>query len=361
MTTEPQVRYFLGANSPGGFHSLYDQLIDPEQAKSVYILKGGAGCGKSTLMQRTAERMEAAGLSVEYITCAGDLDAIDAVLIPAKQAAVVDGSSPHVVEPRYPGIVEHYINLEQYYDTKELMPLRREIMARIDGCRGCYSRAYRCLSAAAEIEEDMRAILVTPALEERLAKRAKGILARELKGKEKRPLPGAVRRRFLSAVTHDGPVCWFDTVGVLCGRVYELADSYGIAHGMLTHLLTGILAAGYEAVACLSPMAPGRLEHLLVPGLSLAFVTSSPALPYGRRPARRIRIDAMADSELFQRSKPRLRFSKKVSAALVEEAVQSLREAKTAQDELEKLYRPHVDLKSVYAEGDAIAARLLEE
>ena len=33
MTTEPKVRYYLGANSPNGFYSLYDQLLDPGEAE----------------------------------------------------------------------------------------------------------------------------------------------------------------------------------------------------------------------------------------------------------------------------------------------------------------------------------------
>ena len=51
------VQYFLGANSPQGFYSLYSELIDPETAKTVYILKGGPGCGKSTLMKQVAARL----------------------------------------------------------------------------------------------------------------------------------------------------------------------------------------------------------------------------------------------------------------------------------------------------------------
>jgi len=360
MTTEPQVRYFLGANSPYGFYSLYDQLIDPARAESIYILKGGAGCGKSSLMKRTAEQMEANGLSVEYIYCSGDIHSLDAILIPGKRAAVVDGTAPHVVEPRYPGLVEHYVNLERCYNAKELAPLRSEIMDCMSEYKSCYSRAYHCLSAAAEIEEDMRAVITTPPLEERISKRARSILSRELKGKGKGAAPGTVKQRFLSGITHDGVVCWFDTADTLCKRVYELADSYGLAHIMLTYLLTAAVTAGWDVVACLSPIAPDRLEHLLIPEMSLAFVTSSPAMPYGRHPARRIRLDAMADEELVRRSKPRLRFSKKVSAALLDEAVSSLHQAKVVHDELEALYNPHVDFKEVYALGEVIARQLLQ-
>ena len=51
MTSLPKIQYFLGANSPTGFYSLYPELIQPERARTIYILKGGPGCGKSTLMR----------------------------------------------------------------------------------------------------------------------------------------------------------------------------------------------------------------------------------------------------------------------------------------------------------------------
>lgn len=95
MSTEPQVRFYLGANSPSGFYSLYDQLVDPAWAEDVYILKGGPGCGKSTLMKEVAQRAEAQGLQVEYIPCSGDPDSLDAILLPERRAAIVDGTAPH--------------------------------------------------------------------------------------------------------------------------------------------------------------------------------------------------------------------------------------------------------------------------
>ena len=62
MTAYPKIQYFLGANAPAGFYSLYDQLLPLERARAVYILKGGPGCGKSTLMSRVAGWAEEAGL-----------------------------------------------------------------------------------------------------------------------------------------------------------------------------------------------------------------------------------------------------------------------------------------------------------
>ena len=94
-----EVQYFLGANSPAGFYSLYDQMIDRTKARRLYILKGGPGCGKSTLMRRVAERAKAAGQEVEYILCSGDPDSLDAVILPGLEIAVADGTAPHGMAP----------------------------------------------------------------------------------------------------------------------------------------------------------------------------------------------------------------------------------------------------------------------
>lgn len=99
MTALPHIQYFLGANSPTGFYSLYDQLLPPEQARAIYILKGGPGCGKSTLMRRVAAQAGEAGLAVERILCSGDPGSLDAVVIPELGVALVDGTAPHGAVP----------------------------------------------------------------------------------------------------------------------------------------------------------------------------------------------------------------------------------------------------------------------
>ena len=358
MNALPHIQYFLGANSPSGFYSLYPELIAPETARAIYILKGGPGCGKSTLMRQVARRMEEAGLETEYILCSGDPESLDALLLPQLGVALVDGTAPHVVEPKYPGVVERYVNMGLCYDTQGLAPLRGDIISCMSGYKGCYQRAYRCLGAAAEVFEDQRSTLLTDGLSEKMAKRARGILTRELR-KKKGSSGGQVKQRFLGAVTHAGPLCLFETAQAQCGRIYELADSYGLAHELLVHLLAGITAEGWDVIACPDPMAPQRLAHLLVPQLDLAFLTSTADLPFPGTPYRRIRLDAAADKELLRHSRPRLRFAKKVSSALMEEAIASLAQAKSMHDDLEALYNPHVDFELVEAMATDLCKEIL--
>ena len=346
MTVSSDIQYFLGANAPGGFFSLYDQLLPPEQAQVIYILKGGPGCGKSTLMRRIGGWAGEAGLETECILCSGDPDSLDAVILPGLGAAIVDGTAPHVVEPKYPGAVERYVNMGDCYDGEALRPLKGEIMNCMRGYKGCYQRAYRCLDAAAEIMEDQRSALCTELLSQKLAKRAAGILSRELPRRAS-ARPGQVKQRFLGAVTHQGTVCLYGTAQAQCDKIYILSDSCGLAHELLLPLLTGAVERGFDVVACPDPMAPDRLAHLLIPQLELAFLTALPGCSFPEKPYRCIRLEAAADEELLRRNRPRLRFAKKVSAALVEEAVSSLSQAKTMHDDLEGIYNPHVNFALV--------------
>ncbi len=260
------------------------------------------------------------------------------------------------MEPSLPGVVESYVNLGDCYDHAGLLPVRREITAATQGYKSHYKRAYRCLTAAAQLAEDNRALLLSPALEARMTKRAKGILSREVKKTGRQP--GTAVQRFLGAISCEGELCLWDTVDALCRKVYELRDSYGLGAGMLTTLASGCMAAGYDVILCPSPLFPDRAEHLLVPELSLAFVTSTPSLPYNSRPFRRIRIDAMADGDALRTYKSRLKFSRKVQSALLEEGMESLAQAKAEHDKLEALYNPHVDFDAVYAQADRITNEL---
>lgn len=354
-----QIQYFLGGNTPSGFYSLYHELSDPHRIRALYILKGGPGCGKSTLMKRVARHAQAAGLDTVLIPCSGDPDSLDGLILPRLSAAIVDGTAPHVVEPVCPGAVERYVDLSHYYDRDALQPLKADLLAASDACHRCYRRAYRCLGAAGELRKNMTELLTTDGMHQKLARRAKGIAGRELKRSADSRGEGQLSHRFLSAVTCSGPIVLWDTVAAQAERVYALADSFGLAHDLLAPLLTAALAAGHDAVACPDPMAPDRLAHLIFPGLSLAFVTSSPEQPWPHRTYRRLRLDAMADSDVFRINRPRLRFTRKVAAALSEEGISALAHAKENHDRLEALYNPHVDFAGVCSAADRLAEEIL--
>lgn len=262
----------------------------------------------------------------------------------------------HVIEAACPGALERYVDLSRFYDRAGLRPIREELLATTARYRDHYRQAYRCLRASGALRRNLRDTADCEALRRRLEKRAGGIISREVKGSGG---AGIVDARFLSGLIHRGAVTLWDTVRAQADRVYELSDSFGTAHHLLSPILRAAQAAGQPAVACRDPMEPDRLTHLILPGLSLAFVTSTAESPWPHRAYRHLRLDAMADSDALRAQRPRLRFTRKVAAALESEAVGCLAQAKAAHDELEQLYNPHVDFDGVYAAADALAQEVL--
>lgn len=227
-----RVQFFLGANSAEGFVSLYEQWVDQKQIQGFYVLKGGAGCGKSTLMRQVARQMETEGYSVEYIRCSGDPDSLDGIFIPQKGVALADGTSPHVLDPAYTGATGHYIDLGAGYDRKTLFLMREEIIAAVQAYQACYPQAYRCIRGAEESWRRGRRPLHTEETMAKVQKRAAGILARELKGREEGI--GRRTRRFLSGVTCQGRILLEDTISALCQRGYEIRDECGLSGPLLS-------------------------------------------------------------------------------------------------------------------------------
>jgi len=348
--------FFLGANSPTGFYSLYDSLIDLDTARDVLILKGGPGCGKSSFIRRVIRRLEEKDLRIELILCASDPESLDGVVFPDIQAAIVDGTAPHVTEPRFPAAVERYVNLGVYYNLIPIKAKREEIRRDTLARREPYGRVTRCLAAARALEDDMFDAVLDDGVLRTLSKRVKGIISREI-------VPGhktVLKKRFLSAVTPSGLMCRFETARALCGRIYELSDNYGLAHFLLAPIMDAALAAGQEVYACYCPMNPAhKLEHLLLPGLDVGFVSSSDMYPYDDKPFRRVRLDACLDLERLRGQRQRLRFLRKTERALLDDAVAALGEAKAAHNRLEVCYNPHVDFDGVYREAEAAAELLL--
>ena len=52
MSETLPIRFFLGANSPQGFVSRFDQLDYGDPQWHTFIIKGGPGCGKSSFLKR---------------------------------------------------------------------------------------------------------------------------------------------------------------------------------------------------------------------------------------------------------------------------------------------------------------------
>lgn len=140
-------RYFLAANGFSGFRCYFDELINDTELKRLYIVKGGSGVGKSTLMHKLGEYFGNAGDTVEEILCSSDPDSLDGVLIKRGEntVALIDGTSPHQYDMRYPIARDCLVDLSVGICEEKIEKQLKIIAELIRKKTECYKFAYSYL------------------------------------------------------------------------------------------------------------------------------------------------------------------------------------------------------------------------
>lgn len=340
--------FFFGANSAGKFVSLFEGLYDYDEIRKRYIIKGGPGCGKSTMMKRMVEFYRQEGREVEQIFCSSDPYSLDAMLCREAGVSFVDGTAPHVIEPMYPGVRDTYLNFSDFWDERAMAAQEEQVMGLTQAVGREFAGAFALLSGAKALVDDAMDRVLPLASIEGIHKRARGIALREIPRRRQQPMKeGRLYCRFLSAISPYGAVFLSDTPAYLAEKVYVLLDSYGLAPFLLEPICRQALAAGLDVYACYCPLNPQKLEHVLIPALSLALITEHEEVRWEGECHRRVHLDHYLDRDGLSLRRAQLRESRKGSRQLVARAVDRLSAAKALHDQLEECYVPAVDFSRV--------------
>ncbi len=357
MKNSENLRFFLGANSPDGFYSRYDSLIDRAGDNRVFIIKGSAGCGKSTFMRRVERRVLEHGGVAEEILCSSDPDSLDGVIFPELGVALVDGTAPHVVEPIYPGVVDRYVNLGDFWDPAGIETEKEHIVKLVDSLRDGYAVTYRLLHAAKQLSDEVYHIGLGAVDLEKLARRARGIASREIR---KKGSGGIHRDRFLTGISNQGIQTLWGSVDAICDRVIGVEDEFGLSHFFLSPIATAARSADYACIFCYDPQYPAsKLSHLLIPELRLGFVSFDKDEKVPLQLSRKVHLSSCIDREKRLQKQKKFRFCKRTRSEILSQAVDNLKATKQLHDELEKCYSPHMDFEGVNKRADALAEYIL--
>ncbi|MBR2742197.1 MAG: hypothetical protein IKD89_01250 [Clostridia bacterium] len=353
-----QGTFYLGANTPGGFFSYYGELDRAAPARK-YIIKGGPGTGKSSLMRKLAEAAEKSGESVEYIVCSSDPASLDAVILQSRGVCLVDGTAPHTVDPIYPGAYDEIINLGGFWDKEKLRGARAEIERLSAAIGDSFKSAYRFLAAAKGAHDDMRALLGDRTDAERMTRLAARIARAEFKKKD--GARGKIHRRFISGITPVGVNHYLDEDLASFSRVYAVMDPFKAGGPLLSALAEAAAGAGYDVVCCHCPMAPAAFpEHVIIEELSLSFVSENAFHAFSGEAVRRINLERYVSEDARRQNRQKIKFDLSLYRSLIGRAVEYIKEAKTLHDELEEIYTGAMDFKKVNSLRRASVSEILE-
>ncbi len=329
------VRFFLGSNTPIGFIGTTETLYTPD-GWQVYLLKSGAGTGKSTLLRRVYEQLTAAGEPSEVFCCSSDPGSLDAVRFPERRLCLIDGTAPHSVEPLYWGAVEQIVPLSlcmgHLYDNAPA------VIALTDEKRNLHHRCCEYLRAAASLLSDGRRIESDCLNREKVCRYAQRLAISEWQSGKSKTEPATSEIRFLSAFTPDGWVTLYDTLQALCPRIYAIEDEQGAAGSLLlSELEKAAIADGKLCITCPCPLFPNDgPEHLLLPDLGLAFTISNSFHKVDFPIFRRIHASRFVDTDRLRRHRQRLSFLRRAADEMLREATTLSAQAKIAHERLEQ-------------------------
>ena len=153
MTTLKERHLFPGGNTSKGFYSFYRYVLSQDDAKRILCIKGGPGTGKSTIVHALL-KIYTSLYPEEYHHCSSDPNSLDGVLIKELNIALLDGTSPHIVDPINPGAVDEILNMGDALDMDVLSKNKKEIISLNKEIGKNFKRAYRYLGSAKCIHDD---------------------------------------------------------------------------------------------------------------------------------------------------------------------------------------------------------------
>ncbi|MDP4119251.1 MAG: ATPase [Bacillota bacterium] len=347
-------KYLLGGNTPMGFYSYYDYLIKQQDAEIIYIIKGGPGTGKSTLMKKIGKWAEANGLEADYIYCSSDPDSLDGLVIPKINAAIVDGTAPHVVDPKNPGAVDTILYMGDCWYREEIKKNKEEIISINKQIKEKYSFAYDHLRAAGCLYEAIEKLHKKLVKKEAIEKTAGEIIYSEIKDFSDRGT-GYERKLFASAFGPTGYISYADTIS--CNKKYVIS-------GIGTEFVLKRVAAAfneydYDTELFYNPLSPEKeVLHIYVPELDVGIFTGDALSGVKQDKAIIMDLSHAADKYVFEEYTEELDNCRVAMERQSEEACKIILSAKTLHDKLESFYIPNMNFEEIGKKGEEIIAHL---
>lgn len=352
MTSDRCTRFFISANGGDGFFSLYDQVFQNEGFSKIFVIHGGPGTGKSTLMRKISEYGRAAGAECQEILCSSDPSSLDGVILSknGKRVGVLDGTSPHPRIVSVPGAKEILWNLGEFWDERTLSSLCDEIKTNNQRKKEWYRRGYAFLRVAAAAHEEniteRRQRTDTDKIKEYVLRRVKRLSSF-----------GEGKKRLFRALSMQGEY--------LEASAYSSAKNYVILTGkkhsaeIFLSVLERALAQNHIShTLFLSPLSADSLDAILVEETKTLYLWDG-FLPLATE-GKRLHLNRYQKS-LTPVMNALLRTAEKLENTAIDTALSAFRNAGEAHFALEKIYRGAMDFEKMKQKSEKWIGECLAE
>lgn len=367
MKSNPKIRcMFAGSNTPNGFVNYFGEILEANTNR-IFIIKGGPGVGKSTFMKRIGQDLLSRGYDLEYFYCSSDPHSLDAVAVPELKVAIMDGTAPHVMDPRYPGAVDEIIYFGDYWNDDVLVANREPIIECTNRIKDLFRTAYSQLKEAKVAYDEWKGYIRRCVKEDEYRRQADLLIGKVFKGFDLLSREGRARHFFACAITPSGIKDYADTLLTPGMDVYPIYGGPGSgAKELIGRVAQIAMWQGYYTERSHCPIEPESLDMVIIPGLNVAVINIweplRNAMPEGEGINLKEAVDLSAcidEARLDERDRKALSDARGRFFGLLHQAVDNIAQAKAVHDQLEGYYVSAMDFEKLKQVSMQVVRRML--
>ncbi|MEG1310720.1 MAG: PRK06851 family protein [Romboutsia sp.] len=346
---------FPGGNTVNGSYNFFDYII-PENVNRIFCLKGGPGVGKSSLMKKIAKEFIENGYDVELHHCPSDPSSLDGVVIKKLGVVLLDGTAPHIVDPKDPGAIDEIVNLGEYWNLEGLEKNKKEIVECSKDISRSFRRSYKFLKSAEpiyyDIEEKYRDCMDYGKVNLLTYKFINNLFEDiECNGEYKKE-----RHLFGTAITPVGHIDYTDSILKEVTKIYHLKGEIGTGKTtFLQKICDRAVEKGLSVEVYHYPLIKEKIETVLIKELGIGITVSK--LFEGQNT---IDLDSCINKTKLEKYEEEIAVDKKIFDELIKYAISNLKKAKTKHDVVEAYYVPNMRFDDIEKLRLKLVKRILE-
>lgn len=331
--------YFLTSNSGRGFVNYFDSEIS--HLNYVYVLKGAPGNGKSTLIRNVGNYFQKQGYAIDMIHSSFDPNSLDGIIVKELGIGVVEGMSPHIIEPKIPVISGERINMDIACDTRQLQMVNDKIIALYQTLDETLSQYSQSIAESLRLHDELEQYF-TGSLNIDAANQLASTMIHNIFGQNQKREEATVKHRFFDAITENGNIDFVQELTKNIDTRYFIKGGPGSGKSsLMKQMVKGAQERGYDVELYHCDFDPDSLDMIIIPERNVAAFDSTPPHEYSPEREGDEIIDTytlMNEADTAEKYKKEINEATDTFESEWTKATSYLRQAKEAYQEIKNIY-----------------------